>query len=180
MLSIVPLMNGGGLFETGAGGSAPKHVQQFYSEGHLRWDSLGEYCALVPSLELIAENTGNQKATILAETLDEAIAMYLENGRLPSRKVHELDNRGSTFYLALYWARALAAQTKDAELQTRFADVAATLQENESKISEELLSAQGKPVDVGGYYVPDDAMAEKAMRPSPTFNAVIDALDTDA
>ncbi len=179
MLSIVPLMNGGGLFETGAGGSAPKHVQQFYSEGHLRWDSLGEYCALVPSLELIAENTGNPKATILAETLDEAIAMYLENGRLPSRKVHELDNRGSTFYLALYWAGALAAQTKDAALKTRFADVAATLQKNETKISEELLSAQGKPVDVGGYYVPDDAMAEKAMRPSPTFNAVIDALDTD-
>ncbi len=122
MLSIVPLMNGGGLFETGAGGSAPKHVQQFLKEGHLRWDSLGEYCALVPSLEMVAENTGNEKAAVLAETLDEAIAMYLENGRLPSRKVNEIDNRGSTFYLALYWAQALAAQTKDAEIQARFAD----------------------------------------------------------
>jgi len=176
MLSIVPLMNGGGLFETGAGGSAPKHVQQFLAEGHLRWDSLGEYCALVPSLEMVAENTENQKAAILAETLDAAIAMYLENGRLPSRKVHEIDNRGSTFYLALYWAQALAAQTKDAEIQARFAVVAAKLQENEAKISEELLSAQGRPADVGGYYLPDDAMAEKEMRPSPTFNAVIDAL----
>ncbi len=176
MLSVVPLMNGGGLFETGAGGSAPKHVQQFLAEGHLRWDSLGEYCALVPSLEMVAENTGNEKATILAETLDEAIAMYLENGRLPSRKVHEIDNRGSTFYLALYWAQALAAQTKDAEIQARFAVVAAKLQENEAKISEELLSAQGRPADVGGYYLPVDAMAEKEMRPSPTFNAVIDAL----
>ena len=176
MLSIVPLMNGGGLFETGAGGSAPKHVQQFLAEGHLRWDSLGEYCALVPSLEMVAENTGNEKATILAETLDEAIAMYLENGRLPSRKVHEIDNRGSTFYLALYWAQALAAQTKDAEMRVRFTDAVAKLQENEAKISEELLSAQGRPVDVGGYYLPDDTMAERAMRPSPTFNAVIDTL----
>jgi isocitrate dehydrogenase len=177
MLSIVPLMNGGGLFETGAGGSAPKHVQQFIKEGHLRWDSLGEYCALVPSLELIAENTGNDKATILAETLDEAIAMYLENGRLPSRKVNEIDNRGSTFYLALYWAQALAAQTKDAEMQTRFAGVARELEENEATISEELLAAQGKPVDVGGYYFPDGAMAEKEMRPSPTFNAIIDGME---
>ena len=176
MLSIVPLMNGGGLFETGAGGSAPKHVQQFLAEGHLRWDSLGEYCALVPSLEMVAETTGNEKATILAETLDEAIAMYLENGRLPSRKVHEIDNRGSTFYLALYWAQALAAQTKDAEMRVRFTDAVAKLQENEAKISEELLSAQGRPVDVGGYYLPDDTMAERAMRPSPTFNAVIDTL----
>jgi isocitrate dehydrogenase len=179
MLSIVPLMNGGGLFETGAGGSAPKHVLQFTTEGHLRWDSLGEYCALVPSLEMVAENSGNTKASILAETLDEAIAMYLENGRLPSRKVHEIDNRGSTFYLALYWAQALAAQSKDAEMQARFAGVAAKLQENETKIAEELLSAQGRPVDLGGYYLPDDAMAEKAMRPSPTFNAVIDALERD-
>ncbi|MDH3813265.1 MAG: NADP-dependent isocitrate dehydrogenase [Acidobacteriota bacterium] len=179
MLSIVPLMNGGGLFETGAGGSAPKHVQQFLAEGHLRWDSLGEYCALVPSLEMVAENTGNPKATILAETLDKAIAMYLENGRLPSRKVHEIDNRGSAFYLALYWAQALAAQKKDETMQARFADTAAELQGNESKISEELLSAQGRPVDVCGYYLPDDVMAEKAMRPSPIFNAIIDALDTD-
>ena len=179
MLSIVPLMKGGGLFETGAGGSAPKHVQQFLAEGHLRWDSLGEYCALVPSLEMVAENTGNQKAAILAETLDKAIAMYLENGRLPSRKVHEIDNRGSTFYLALYWAQALATQPKDTEIQARFADVAAELQVNEKKISDELLSAQGGPTDVGGYYLPDDVMAEKAMRPSPIFNAIIDALDTE-
>jgi isocitrate dehydrogenase len=176
MLSIVPLMNGGGLFETGAGGSAPKHVQQFITEGHLRWDSLGEYCALVPSLEMVAENTGNEKAAILAETLDEAIAMYLENGRLPSRKVHEIDNRGSTFYLALYWAQALAAQTKDAAMQARFSGVAATLEEHEAEIAAELLAAQGRPADVGGYYLPDDAMAEKEMRPSSTLNAVIDAL----
>jgi isocitrate dehydrogenase len=177
MLSIVPLMNGGGLFETGAGGSAPKHVQQFLKEGHLRWDSLGEYCALVPSLELVAEKAGNQKAKTLAVTLDEAIAMYLENGRLPSRKVNELDNRGSTFYLALYWAQALAAQTADPELQTRFIPVARTLTDNEVTIAGELLSAQGRPVDIGGYYLPDNAMTEKEMRPSPTFNAVIDALD---
>ncbi len=176
MLSIVPLMNGGGLFETGAGGSAPKHVQQFLKEGHLRWDSLGEYCALVPSLELVAEKAGNQKAKTLAVTLDEAIAMYLENGRLPSRKVNELDNRGSTFYLALYWAQALAAQTTDPELQTRFIPVARTLTDNEVTIAGELLSAQGRPVDIGGYYLPDKAMTEKEMRPSPTFNAVIDAL----
>ncbi len=176
MLSIVPLMNGGGLFETGAGGSAPKHVQQFLKEGHLRWDSLGEYCALVPSLEQVAENTENEKATILAETLDEAIAMYLENGRLPSRKVNEIDNRGSTFYLALYWAQALAAQTKDAELQARFAGVAKALEENEAKIAEELLAAQGSPVDLGGYYLPDAGATEGQMRPSPTFNAIIDAM----
>jgi isocitrate dehydrogenase len=176
MLSIVPLMNGGGLFETGAGGSAPKHVQQFTREGHLRWDSLGEYCALVPSLELIVEQTGNEKAKILGETLDEAIALYLENGRLPSRKVNEIDNRGSTFYLALYWAHALAAQNRDSQLQGRFAEVAERLERNEPKITEELLSAQGDPVDVGGYYLPDDAMTEAAMRPSPTFNAIIDGM----
>jgi len=175
MLSIVPLMNGGGLFETGAGGSAPKHVQQFVKEGHLRWDSLGEYCALVPSLELVAEDSKNEKAKILAETLDEAIAMYLENGRIPSRKVNEIDNRGSTFYLALYWARALAAQSRDAAMQARFAKVARELEENEAEISDELLSAQGRPVDLGGYYLPDEAMVEKQMRPSPTFNAIIDA-----
>jgi isocitrate dehydrogenase len=177
MLSIVPLMNGGGLFETGAGGSAPKHVQQFVKEGHLRWDSLGEYCALVPSLELIAETTGNEKAKILAETLDEAIAVYLENGRLPSRKVNEIDNRGSTFYLALYWAQALAKQTKDTAMQARFAKLTRELGDNEGKIAQELLAAQGRPVDVGGYYLPDDAMAEKEMRPSPTFNAVIDGME---
>jgi isocitrate dehydrogenase len=176
MLSIVRLLNSGGLFETGAGGSAPKHVQQFVKEGHLRWDSLGEYCALVPSLELIAENTQNPKAKIIAETLDMAIATYLENGRLPSRKVNEIDNRGSTFYLALYWAQALAAQSEDAEIQARFAKVAQELEAKEAMITDELLAAQGEPMDVGGYYLPDDAMAEKAMRPSVTFNAIIDAM----
>jgi len=176
MLSIVPLMEGGGLFETGAGGSAPKHVQQFMKEGHLRWDSLGEYCALVPSLELVAENTGNAKVAVLAKTLDDAIASYLGNGRLPSRKVNEIDNRGSSFYLALYWAQALAAQTDDADIQARFAPVAAALEANEEKIAAELLAAQGEPQDVGGYYLPDDAMAKEAMRPSPTFNAIIDQM----
>ncbi len=176
MLSIVPLLNGGGLFETGAGGSAPKHVEQFLREGHLRWDSLGEYCALVPSFELIAEQTGSAKAALLAETLDQAIGTYLENGRYPSRKVNEIDNRGSTFYLALYWAQALAAQDKDAVLKARFAPVSAALTANQEKIAAELLAAQGKPVDVGGYFHPDDAKADRAMRPSPTFNAVIDAL----
>ncbi len=176
MLSIVPLMKGGGLFETGAGGSAPKHVQQFVKEGHLRWDSLGEYCALVPSLEMIAANTKNEKAKILAETLDEAIAMYLENGRLPSRKVNEIDNRGGTFYLAMYWAQALAAQGTDTAMQGRFATVAKELEENEATITEELLSAQGNPVDLGGYFFPDHAKAEKEMRPSATFNAIIDGM----
>ncbi len=176
MLSIVPLLRGGGLFETGAGGSAPKHVQQFLKEGHLRWDSLGEYCALVPALELIAANTGNESATLLAETLDEAIGSYLENARYPSRKVNEIDNRGSTFYLALYWAQALATQDKDSGLKERFAKVAAELEANEEKINEELLAAQGSAVDIGGYFHPDDAKVESAMRPSATFNAVIDAL----
>ena len=176
MLSIVPLMNGGGLFETGAGGSAPKHVQQFVQEGHLRWDSLGEYCALVPSLELIAANTGNAKATLFAETLDQAISTYLENARSPSRKVHEIDNRGSTYYLARYWAEALAAQTKDPAEQARFAPVAKKLADNEATIAEELLAAQGEPVDIGGYYMPEPAKAGEAMRPSATFNAIIGAL----
>ncbi len=176
MLSIVPLMNGGGLFETGAGGSAPKHVQQFLKEGHLRWDSLGEYCALVPSLEMVADHTGNKKAAVLAETLDQAITDYLENAKSPSRKVNEIDNRGSTFYLALYWAQALAKQTRDPELQSRFAPVAEALKKNETRITEELLAAQGKPVDIGGYYLPDPALVEQKMRPSPTFNAIIDAL----
>jgi len=175
MLSIVPLLNGGGLFETGAGGSAPKHVQQFEQEGHLRWDSLGEYCAIVPSLEALAENSGNAAAAILADTLDEAITGYLEHARAPSRKVNEIDNRGSTFYLALYWAQALAAQTKDAALQQRFASVAKDLADNEDTIAAELLAAQGRPVDVGGYFVPDATMAASAMRPSATFNAIIDA-----
>jgi isocitrate dehydrogenase len=176
MLSVVPLLAGGGLFETGAGGSAPKHVQQLVKEGHTRWDSLGEYCALVPSLELIAENTKNEKATILAETLDQAITKYLENGRLPSRKVNEIDNRGSTFYLTLYWAQALAAQNRDAEMEARFAKVAKELEQDEAKIVEELLAAQGEAVDLGGYYLPDDEKAEKVMRPSPTLNAIIDAM----
>ncbi|MEE4270739.1 MAG: NADP-dependent isocitrate dehydrogenase [Thermoanaerobaculales bacterium] len=176
MLSIVPLMEGGGLFETGAGGSAPKHVQQFMKEGHLRWDSLGEYCALVPSLELVAETTGNAKATVLAKALEEAIAGYLGKGRLPSRKVHEIDNRGSTFYLAMYWARALAAQTADPDLAARFTSVAADLAANEETITRELLEAQGEPQDIGGYYLPDDELANMAMRPSPTFNAIIDTL----
>ena len=175
MLSIVPLMNGGGLFETGAGGSAPKHVKQLLKEGHIRWDSLGEYCALVPSLELIAKNTGNELATLYAETLDAAIGMYLENERYPSRKVNEIDNRGSTFYLAMYWARALASQDRNQEIKNRFTKVASDLEAAESKITEELLAAQGEPVDIGGYYLPDPAKAEAQMRPSKTFNAIIDA-----
>ena len=176
MLSIVPLLNGGGLFETGAGGSAPKHVQQFLKEGHLRWDSLGEYCALVPALELVAGNTGNATVALLGRTLDQAIATYLENARYPSRKVNEIDNRGSTYYLALYWAQALAAQDQDSALKARFTEVAAQLAGKEAAITEELLAAQGNPVDIGGYYHPDPARAEKAMRPSETFNAIVDAM----
>jgi len=176
MLSIVPLLNGGGLFETGAGGSAPKHVQQFVKEGHLRWDSLGEYCALVPSFEAIAASTGNVKATVLAETLDEAVGTYLENKRFPSRKVNEIDNRGSSFYLALYWAQALANQDKDADMKARFTSVAADLSANEEAIAGELLTTQGAPVDLGGYFDPDVELAAKAMRPSATFNGIIDAI----
>lgn len=176
VLSIVPLLKGGGLFETGAGGSAPKHVQQFLEEGHLRWDSLGEYCALSPSLEMIAEKTKTVAAKVLATTLDEAVAAYLENGKLPSRKVNELDNRGSTFYLTLYWAQALAAQDEDAELKARFGPVAQQLADNAAVIEKELLAVQGSSPDIGGYYLPDDSKAEKAMRPSPTFNAIIDGL----
>jgi isocitrate dehydrogenase len=176
MLSIVPLLNGGGLFETGAGGSAPKHVEQFLREGHLRWDSLGEYCALVPSLEQIAARTGNARATLLAKTLDEAIGKYLEGERYPSRKVNEIDNRGSTFYLAQAWAQALARQDEDAGLKARFTPIAEALVANEAKISEELLSAQGNAMDVGGYYHPDEALCAEAMRPSPTFNAIIDGV----
>ncbi len=174
MLSIVPLLNGGGLFETGAGGSAPKHVQQFLKEGHLRWDSLGEYCALVPSFEMIATNTGNARAALLAETLDEAVGTYLENKRFPSRKVNEIDNRGSSFYLAMYWAQALAGQDKDAELKARFATVAKDLADREETIVAELLAAQGKPVELGGYFDADVVITEKAMRPSAAFNAIID------
>lgn len=176
MLSIVPLLNGGGLFETGAGGSAPKHVQQLLKEGHLRWDSLGEYCALVPSIELIARQTKNEKVALFAETLDQAIGKYLENARYPSRKVNEIDNRGGTFYLAMYWAQVLTAQNKDTSVQARFVKVAKELQENEAKIAGELLAAQGKPADIGGYYLPDPEKATKVMRPSATFNAIIDAM----
>ncbi len=176
MLSIVPLLKGGGLFETGAGGSAPKHVQQFLKEGHLRWDSLGEYCALVPSLEMAAAQSGNDTAALLAKTLDAAIGSYLENARYPSRKVNEIDNRGSTFYLAMYWARALADQDKDPAMKERFAQVASKLEASEARVNEELLSAQGEAVSIGGYFHPDDSLAKKAMRPSATFNAIIDAL----
>jgi isocitrate dehydrogenase len=176
MLSIVPLLRGGALLETGAGGSAPKHVQQFVKEGHLRWDSLGEYCALVPSLELIATKTGNLRAALLSKTLDAAIGQYLEDAREPSRKVNEIDNRGSTYYLALAWANALAAQDEDGELKQRFTPVAAALAANAGKITQELLAAQGKPVDIGGYYFPDDAKCAAAMRPSVTLNAIIDGM----
>ncbi len=176
MLSIVPLMNGGGLFETGAGGSAPKHVQQFVKEGHLRWDSLGEFCALVPSFEHIAATYKNDRAALFAETLDQAIGKHLEQEKGPSRKVGELDTRGSHFYLALYWAQALAAQGKDAELAARFAKVAEDLGASEAKIVDELNSAQGQPVDIGGYYRPDYGKTAQAMRPSATFNAIIDSL----
>lgn len=176
MLSIVPLMNGGGLFETGAGGSAPKHVQQFLKEGHLRWDSLGEFCAFVPSLEMIAANNKNDKAGVLAVTLDTAVESFLSNQKNPSRKVNEIDNRGSHYYLAMYWADALAAQDKDATLSARFAPIAKELKVNESKINEELLAAQGSPVDIGGYFKLDIAKVTKEMRPSATLNAIIDAM----
>ncbi len=180
MLSIVPLMDGGGLFETGAGGSAPKHVQQFQEEGYLRWDSLGEFLALAVSLEHMSQVFGNDKAKVLAETLDQANGKILDNNRSPSRKVGELDNRGSHFYLALYWAQALAAQTKDKELQERFAPLAKALTDNEAKINGELLAAQGKPVDMGGYYHPDFAKTSQAMRPSATLNATLATLQGGA
>ncbi len=176
VLSIVPLLAGGGMFETGAGGSAPKHVQQFQKEGYLRWDSLGEFSALGASLEHIAATFHNERAAVLAETLDHAIGKFLDNSRSPARKVGEIDNRGSHFYLAMYWAEALAAQSKDKELQARFAGIAKQLIENEAKINAELLAAQCKPVDMGGYYYPDLDKATKAMRPSPTLNAIIDAI----
>ena len=174
MLSIVPLMNGGGLFETGAGGSAPKHVQQFLEEGHLRWDSLGEFLALAVSLEHFGTVNNNAKAKVFAETLDDATDKFLDNRKSPSRKVNELDNRGSHFYLALYWTQALANQTKDMELQNHFKEIAKELEANESKIMDELNAAQGKPVDIGAYYLPDEELATKAMRPSKTFNSILD------
>jgi isocitrate dehydrogenase len=176
MLSIVPLMAGGGLFETGAGGSAPKHVQQFVEEGFLRWDSLGEFLALAASLEHLGNAYGNPKANVLAKTLDQATGKFLDEDKSPSRKVGGLDNRGSHFYLGLYWAQALAAQTEDKDLQQQFASVAKELEGNEAKILEELTAAQGKPVEIGGYYRPDAALTEKAMRPSATLNATIDAI----
>jgi isocitrate dehydrogenase len=176
MLSIVPLLNGGGLFETGAGGSAPKHVQQFQEEGYLRWDSLGEFLALAASLEHLAKASNNPTAKILADTLDRANAKFLESNKSPARKVGEIDNRGSHFYLALYWAQALAQQTENKNLRARFAKVAKQLEENEAKIAGELLGAQGKPVDMGGYYHPDPVKTSKAMRPSPTLNAIIDSI----
>ena len=176
MLSVVPLLKGGGMFETGAGGSAPRHVQQFLQEGHLRWDSLGEFCALVASFEHLAQVSKNDRVQLLADTLDEAIGQHLEHNRAPSRRVKELDTRGSHFYLALYWAEALAKQTKDAELQARFIPVAQEMVANEEKIVQELNDAQGQPVDIGGYYHPSEEMTAKAMRPSATLNAIIDAL----
>lgn len=176
MLSIVPLMNGGGLFETGAGGSAPKHVQQFNQEGHLRWDSLGEFLALAVSLEHTAITTGNDKAQVLADTLDQATDKFLETGKSPSRKVNELDNRGSHFYLALYWAQALAAQSKDSELKNIFSNISQDLSDNESKIVGELNDAQGTAVDINGYYFPDDNLSAEVMRPSATFNGIVDAI----
>ncbi len=173
MLSIVPLMNGGGLFETGAGGSAPKHVQQFVEENHLRWDSLGEFLALAASLEHLSNTTGNAKAKVLADTLDKATGLFLQNNKSPSRKVNELDNRGSHFYLAMYWAQQLAAQTDDADLQAKFASLAQALTNNEAKIVEELNTVQGKAMEIEGYYHPNDDLVAAAMRPSTTLNEAI-------
>lgn len=176
MLSIVPLMNGGGLFETGAGGSAPKHVEQFVEEGYLRWDSLGEFLALQASLEHLAQTQNNTKSQVLADTLDEANAKFLANDKSPARQVGQIDNRGSHFYLALYWAQALANQTKDAELQAKFAPIAQEMEANEAKIDAELIAAQGKPQTIGGYYQPSFALTDKAMRPSETLNNILGKL----
>jgi isocitrate dehydrogenase len=173
MLSIVPLMSGGGLFETGAGGSAPKHVQQFLEEGHLRWDSIGEFAALAASLEHLGESRHNEKAAILAVTLDQATGKVLENNKSPSRKVGEIDNRGSHFYLALYWAQALAAQDQDGGLKQHFAPIARQLESNETKIIEEIDAVQGNAVELGGYYHPDPGMVKAAVRSSQTLNAII-------
>ncbi|HAF32858.1 MAG TPA: NADP-dependent isocitrate dehydrogenase [Sphingobacterium sp.] len=176
MLSIVPLMNGGGLFETGAGGSAPKHVEQFLQEGYLRWDSLGEFLALGASLEHLSQTQNNPKALVLAETLDEATEKFLANDKSPARRVGQIDNRGSHFYLTLYWTQALAAQTKDAEMAEKFATVATVLTDNEAKINEELIAAQGHAQNIGGYYFPNDELAAKAMRPSETLNNAISSI----
>lgn len=176
MLSIVPLMNGGGLFETGAGGSAPKHIEQFIEEGYLRWDSLGEFLALQASLEHLSQTQGNAKAQTLADALDEANAKFLATDKSPGRKLGTIDNRGSHFYLAMYWAEALANQTKDADLAAKFAPVAKAMQENEAKINEELIAAQGQPQEIGGYYKTDFAKTTSAMRPSATLNAIVDGI----
>jgi isocitrate dehydrogenase len=176
MLSIVPLMAGGGMYETGAGGSAPKHVQQLVEENYLRWDSLGEFLALAVSLEDLGLKTGNASAKLLAKTLDQATGKLLDENKSPSRKVGEIDNRGSQFYLSLYWAQALAAQTEDAALAARFAPLAMRLAADEARIVEELRAVQGKPADIGGYYQPDLAKLDAVMRPSATFNAAIASL----
>ena len=176
MLSIVPLMSGGGMFETGAGGSAPKHVEQFLREGYLRWDSLGEFLALQASLEHLAQTQGNKKGEVLADALDEANAKFLATDKSPARKVGQIDNRGSHFYLAMYWAEALADQTTDAEISATFAPIAKAMQENEATINEELIAAQGKPQDIGGYYHPDAAKTYAAMRPSATLNTIVDGI----
>jgi isocitrate dehydrogenase len=176
MLSIVPLMNGGGLFETGAGGSAPKHVEQFVKENYLRWDSLGEFLALVPSFEHVAATFDHAKAQVLADTLDAAIGKFLAQNRSPGRRLGTTDNRGSHFYLALYWARELAGQNKDVELKQIFTPVAEALEKNEQTIAAELIAVQGRPVEIGGYYKPDDAKASAALRPSPTFNEILSTI----
>jgi isocitrate dehydrogenase len=176
MLSIVPLINGGGLFETGAGGSAPKHVQQLVKENYLRWDSLGEFLALAASFEHLGDRTGNKRAQVLADTLDRATATLLEENKSPARRVGKIDNRGSHAYLAMYWAQELATQSVDPEVAELFAPVAKALAESESKIAQEMLDVQGSPADLGGYYSPDVATATAVMRPSATFNAIIDGL----
>jgi len=176
MLSIVPLMNGGGLFETGAGGSAPKHVQQFVEENYLRWDSLGEFLALAASLEHLAQHAGNKGAQILADALDKANAKFLDNDKSPARKIGQIDNRGSHFYLGMYWAEALAAQDKNAELAQRFGKLAEFLTANEDKIVQELNGVQGSPVEIGGYYQPNADLVSEAMRPSATLNQALASL----
>jgi isocitrate dehydrogenase len=176
MLSVVPLINGGGLFETGAGGSAPKHVQQLVKENHLRWDSLGEFLALAESFAHLGEKTDNARARILADTLDKATGRFLNENKSPSRKAGEIDNRGSHFYLALFWAKELASQSEDTDLAAAFADIASSLESNESAISEELLAVQGSPADIGGYFRPDPEKASAVMRPSKTFNEILATL----
>ena len=177
MLSIVPLMNGGGLFETGAGGSAPKHIQQFIEEGYLRWDSLGEFLALAVSLEHVATTRNNPKAQVLADALGAATGKFLDNDKSPARKIGQIDNRGSHFYLAMYWAEALAAQNDNAELKAEFTPIAQTMKEKETQINEELIGAQGKSQTIEGYFKPQETLTEKAMRPSATLNAITVAVN---